>query len=75
MKKRVAIPLPQDISTLSQAEKLSLLENIWDSLDKDTVPLTPAQRKELDRRLLLHERGETTYSSWEEVRAGLRASQ
>jgi putative addiction module component (TIGR02574 family) len=50
------------------------LENLWDSLDKDTVPLTPAQRKELDRRILLHERGETTYSSWEEVRARLRAS-
>lgn len=68
------MPLPQDISTLSQAEKLSLLENIWDSLDKDTVPLTPVQRKELDRRLLLHERGETTYRPWEEVRERLKAS-
>ena len=55
-------------------DDLSLLENIWDSLDKDTVPLTPAQRKELDRRLLLHERGETTFSPWEKVRERLKAS-
>jgi putative addiction module component (TIGR02574 family) len=66
--------LPKNITTLSQAEKLTLMESIWDSLDKATVPLTIAQRKELDRRILLHERGETTYSSWEEVRERLRSS-
>jgi hypothetical protein len=39
-----------------------------DSFDKNSASLSPAQRKELDRRMLLHEHGETTYSLWEEVR-------
>ena len=41
------------IDELSAAERLSLIEELWDSLD-DTpadVPLTEAQRHELDRRL------------------------
>jgi putative addiction module component (TIGR02574 family) len=42
-----------DISKLSPDERLHLLEEIWDSLvdDPNAVPLTDAQREELDRRL------------------------
>jgi putative addiction module component (TIGR02574 family) len=42
-----------DIEKLSPDERLELLEELWDSLRKDpsSVPLTPAQREELDRRL------------------------
>ena len=42
-----------DISCLTSEERLELLEQLWDSLSStpDTVPLTDAQREELDRRL------------------------
>ena len=44
---------PFRIEALSPAERLDLLERLWDSL-RDTparVPLTDPQRAELDRRL------------------------
>jgi putative addiction module component (TIGR02574 family) len=42
-----------DLATLSKAEQLRLLEEIWDCLSAtpDALPLTDAQREELDRRL------------------------
>jgi putative addiction module component (TIGR02574 family) len=42
-----------DIATLSQEERLRLLEQLWDSLSAapETIPLTDEQREELDRRL------------------------
>lgn len=42
-----------DIETLSREERLQLLEQLWDSLSSgpDSIPLTDAQREELDRRL------------------------
>ncbi len=44
--------LTQDqIARLSPAERLGLIEQLWDSLDHDQIPLTEPQRAELDRRL------------------------
>ena len=42
-----------DISALSREEQLQLLEDLWDrlSLTPEAIPLTDAQREELDRRL------------------------
>lgn len=42
-----------DIASLTPAERLNLLEELWDSLASapSAVPLTSAQRAELDRRL------------------------
>jgi putative addiction module component (TIGR02574 family) len=42
-----------DIATLSQEERLRLLEQLWDSLSAapETIPLTDGQLEELDRRL------------------------
>jgi putative addiction module component (TIGR02574 family) len=42
-----------DFARLSTEERLHLLEQLWDSLaaTPETVPVTPAQRAELDRRL------------------------
>jgi putative addiction module component (TIGR02574 family) len=42
-----------DITTLSREEQLQLLEKLWDSLSStpEAIPLTSAQREELDRRL------------------------
>ena len=40
-----------DIAKLSPEERLELLEELWDSLSPESVPITEAQREELDRRL------------------------
>jgi putative addiction module component (TIGR02574 family) len=41
-----------DVDALSTAERLDLLEQLWDSLSGNptAIPLTEAQREELDRR-------------------------
>lgn len=42
-----------DISTLTVEQRLELLDEIWESLYKtsEAIPLTDAQREELDRRI------------------------
>ena len=42
-----------DIAAMTPEERLSLLEQLWDSLaaTPEAIPLTEAQREELDRRL------------------------
>jgi putative addiction module component (TIGR02574 family) len=42
-----------EIANLTAEERLHLLEELWDSLSAtpEAVPLTNAQREELDRRL------------------------
>jgi putative addiction module component (TIGR02574 family) len=39
------------IDELSPAEKLDLIGELWDSLEAEAIPLTPAQAEDLDRRM------------------------
>ena len=58
-----------DIASLSTEERLELLERLWDSLAQapEKVPLTDAQRRELDRRLDDLERDGPVGIPWDEV--------
>ena len=40
-----------DVKQLSAEERLILIEQIWDSLEAEAVPVTAAQKAELDRRI------------------------
>jgi putative addiction module component (TIGR02574 family) len=40
-----------DVQDLSAEERLNLIEQIWDSLEDEDVPVTEAQKVELDRRI------------------------
>jgi putative addiction module component (TIGR02574 family) len=40
-----------DLTALTPAEKLELIDEIWGSLEPDDFALDDAQRAELDRRL------------------------
>jgi len=40
-----------DFSHLSPEERLDLISEIWQSLEAEHIPLTPAQEAEIDRRL------------------------
>ena len=58
-----------DIEMLTVEERLDLIERLWDSLSvtQDDIPLTDAQRAELDRRLdELEEKGPIGIP-WEQV--------
>ncbi len=58
-----------DIAHLSPAERLQLLEQIWDSLatTPESVPVTSAQREELERRLDELDRVGPVGIPWDEV--------
>ncbi len=64
----------KEIQSLSVADRLQLLEEIWDSLidTPEAVPVTDAQRKELARRRRAHARNPAAAKSWAQVRARLR---
>lgn len=63
----------QAIRQLSVDERLALVEAIWDSLaeDADALPLTDAQRSELERRLAEYQAHPERTRPWEEVREEL----
>lgn len=63
------------IDRLSVEERLALVEELWDSIAKESaaLPLTDAQRTELDRRLAEHEAHPDDVVSWEDVKASITA--
>jgi putative addiction module component (TIGR02574 family) len=64
----------EEIEQLSVAERVQLVEEIWESIaaTPEQLPLTEAQRCELDRRLERHEREPGRTVPWEEVRTKLQ---
>jgi putative addiction module component (TIGR02574 family) len=58
------------IDQLSVAERILLVEEIWDSIaaSPEEVPLSDAQKEELDRRLAAYQANPQAGSSWEEVK-------
>lgn len=58
------------IERLSVEERISLVEEIWDSIAEAT-PLTDAQRAELDRRLRDHRSNPEDVVPWEVVKASI----
>jgi putative addiction module component (TIGR02574 family) len=61
------------IERLGIEERLTLVEELWDSIaaDSTVVPLTQAQRSELDRRIAEHEANPDDVLPWEEVKASI----
>jgi putative addiction module component (TIGR02574 family) len=60
---------------LSPAEKLQLVEDLWDDLaaDPQSVPVHDWQKEELDRRKKNLTSNPASGLSWEEVKRTLRA--
>jgi putative addiction module component (TIGR02574 family) len=63
----------KDVLPLSMADRLQLLEEIWESLARtsEAIPVTGAQRRELARRRRAHARNPSAAKSGDEVRARL----
>jgi putative addiction module component (TIGR02574 family) len=62
---------PEEINRLSPDERLSLIAQLWDSLDDDHIPLTNAQQTELERRLATLDQDRERSITWEDLKAEL----
>lgn len=65
-----------DVLALSVNERIALVQDIWDSIviAPEGVPLTDAQRQELDARLEDYHKSPSAGSPWEVVEARLRGT-
>jgi putative addiction module component (TIGR02574 family) len=64
----------EDLLHLSVAERIQLVEDLWDSIANrpEALELSEAQRLEIDRRLAEHDANPETAIPGEDVRARLR---
>jgi putative addiction module component (TIGR02574 family) len=66
---------PKRTDTLAAAKKIQHVQDLWDAIAAEAadVGLTPAQRKELERRIRAHDADPGATSPWQEVRRRVRA--
>lgn len=62
---------PDEIARLTPPERLTLIAQLWDSLEHEKLPLTNAQQAELDRRLASLNKDRREGVSWETLKAEL----
>jgi putative addiction module component (TIGR02574 family) len=60
-----------ELVRLTPPERLALISQLWDSLEDDQLPLTAAQRTELDRRLATLDQDRREGISWATLKAEL----
>jgi len=62
-----------DLSGMSDAEKLQLIEALWDSISApEQIPMPEWQKEELARRKANHLQNPAAGSTWEEVKERIR---
>ncbi len=59
-----------NIQSLSQSERIMLVEELWDSVaeDQDNLEVTDSQKKILEERLAAYQASPEEGTSWEEVK-------
>ena len=63
--------LRHQIKDLSAAEKVELLDAVWESPEEEALSLTQEQRAELDYRIERHQKHPSDVIPWEQVRTNL----
>ena len=68
---------PSGVLSLSVAERIQLVEDIWDTIAEvpDEVGLTVSQKAEIDRRLDAYHRSPEEGSPWDMVRERILSRQ
>ena len=66
--------LELEIAKLATADKLTLVEKIWDEIAKDQsdIPIPDWQKQALDQRLSEAEKSPQTKQHWQDVHQALR---
>ncbi len=64
-----------DVSNLTVAERIILVEEIWDSIvvQEESLEITEAQRNVLDRRIESHQDSQEYGTSWDELKSELQS--
>jgi putative addiction module component (TIGR02574 family) len=69
--------LREELSKLSVAERLELVQELWDSIadafEREAFPLTEAQREEIERRIRELDEHPDRAIPWDQAREQLRA--
>lgn len=63
----------KNLSKYSDAEKIVLVEQLWDSVSKKELEISDELKRELDIRLQNLEDGKSELYTWDEVKAHLKA--
>jgi putative addiction module component (TIGR02574 family) len=68
--------LKNEIRKLDVAEKLLLVEEVWNDIasSNDELPLPEWQKKELSQRLDAYDQGEIESTAWQQVHEDLKNS-
>jgi putative addiction module component (TIGR02574 family) len=72
----MATDIREQIKKLSVAERILLVEEIWDSIaaENEAFELTESQREELDRRIESFRTRPNQGRTWEEIKAEFMSS-
>lgn len=62
----------KNLTKYSDAEKIVLAEQLWDSVSKNEIEISDELKAELDIRLQNLEEGKTQLYTWEEVKSHLK---
>jgi putative addiction module component (TIGR02574 family) len=62
----------KDLDKYTNAEKIVLAEELWESVSKENLELSDAIKLELDRRISLVEEDKTEFYTWEDVKNTLK---
>lgn len=62
----------KDLDKYTNAEKILLAEELWESVSKEKLALSDAMKQELDRRISLVEEDKTEFYTWEDVKNTLK---
>jgi len=62
-----------ELARLTPPERLALISQLWDSLEDDQLPLTAAQRVELDSRLATLDQDRREGITWATLKAELES--
>ncbi len=66
--------IKNEIDKLGLAERLLLVEDVWDSIAKSNLELPEWQKKELDKRYKEYKGGKQCVHDWKSVHEELRNS-
>jgi len=62
----------QEILKMPVSDRISLVEQIWDSLDTSEIQVTSAQKKEIDHRMALDKEGKMSWHTIKEAKSKLQ---
>ena len=63
----------KNLSKYSDAEKIVLAEQLWDSISKKELEISDDLKRELDIRLQNFEEGKSVLYTWDEVKTHLKS--